>query len=77
LKSALIAPALAVDCARRNARSAAVERPVCRDGLLVGGAGFAGGLLLAVQFDLPAGPSVVVTMVALAFASRLYNSVVD
>ena len=75
--AALIAPALAVVGARRNARSAATERPAYRAGVWVGGAGFTGGLLLAVYFDLPAGPAVVVTMVSLAIASRLYNSVVD
>jgi zinc/manganese transport system permease protein len=75
--AALIAPALAVAGTGLDSRSRAAERSAYSAGVWVGGAGFAGGLLLAVQFDLPAGPTVVITLVSLAMANRLYKSVVD
>jgi len=73
----LIAPALAGACRARHAPPGPRAELAPWQGWLTGGCGFIGGLLLAVQLDLPAGPTVVVTLVTLALGLRIFESVVD
>lgn len=73
----LIAPALACAPRARQRPSGPVGEPAPWQGWLTGVGGFGTGLVLAAQLDLPAGPTVVLALVALALGLRLWQSVVD